>query len=175
MTREAIYRKLISGGAMLGMVGAMAVGATRTAALDGKRSEPVVLRPHDIRWQERGEGVRVAVLYGDPSQAGPFTLRLEYPAGYRKGPHTHPKDAYVTVLEGSYFRGYGDTFDEAVAFQLTPGTFSVNPAGVSHYEWTTEPAVLQVQAAGPWSTTYVDARGNPRSGEQDSPKGAEPE
>lgn len=155
MTRQSIFQVLTSVAALLGTVVAINVGVIRTAALE-TRSEPVVLRPHDIRWEERGEGVRAAVLHGDPDQPGPFTLRLEYPAGYRKGPHTHPRDAYVTVLEGSYFRGYGNTFDESDAFELTPGTFSVNPGGVSHYEWTTEPAVLQVHAVGPWATTYVD-------------------
>lgn len=163
MTRRAIHWALVSGAATLGMLGVIGAGATRTAALDQGMSDPVVLRPDDLRWQKRGDGVRVAVLHGDPGQAGPFTLRLKYPAGYRKDPHTHPNDAYVTVLEGSYFRGYGNTFDEAAAFRLTPGTFSVNPAGVSHYEWTTEPAYLQVQAVGPWSTAYVDTQGNPQS------------
>ena len=155
MTRRSMFQVLTCGAALLGAVLGIGVGVTRTAALE-MRSEPVVLRPHDIRWEARGEGVRAAVLHGDPDQPGPFTLRLEYPAGYRKGPHTHPRDAYVTVLKGRYFRGYGNTFDESDAFELTPGTFSVNPGGVSHYEWTTEPAVLQVHAVGPWATTYVD-------------------
>ena len=59
-------------------------------------------------------------------------------------------------------RTYRNTVDESQAFRLTPGTFSLNPGGVAHYEWTTEPATLQVHADGPWRTTYVDADGNPR-------------
>ena len=123
---------------------------------------PVVLSPEALTWTEREGGVRVAVLYGDQNQPGPFVLRLQYPAGYRKGPHYHPGDAQVTVLSGSYFRGYGYTIDETQAFRLTPGTFSVNPGGVAHYEWTTEPAMLEVHADGPWRTIYVDEQGNPR-------------
>jgi anti-sigma factor ChrR (cupin superfamily) len=134
--------------------------AVQVGARQMRETDPVVLRPDQLTWQPRGEGVQVAVLYGDPDKPGPFTLRLRYPAGYRKAPHTHPNDAYVTVLEGSYFRGYGNTFDEARGHKLTPGTFSVNPAGVSHYEWTTEPAMLQVQAMGPWTTAYVQAGTN---------------
>jgi len=107
-------------------------------------------------------GPAAAVLYGDQNQPGPFVLRLQYPAGYRKGPHYHPGDAQVTVLSGSYFRGYGHRVDETQAFRLTPGTFSVNPGGVAHYEWTTEPAILEVHAEGPWRTIYVDDQGNPR-------------
>lgn len=103
----------------------------------------------------------MAILQGDPKAAGPFTIRLQYPAGYRKGPHFHPGEAYVTVLSGGYYRGYGSTFDEAKGIELTPGTFSVNPAGVNHYEWTLEPAMIQVTAFGPWETVYVDADGQP--------------
>ena len=117
--------------------------------------------PGDLNWTERSSGVKVAVLQGDPDKPGPFTLRLQYPAGYSKEPHYHPNDAYVTVLSGGYFRGYGNVFDETKAFELTSGTFSVNPAGVSHYEWTTMPATLQVQATGPWTTVYVDSTGQP--------------
>lgn len=122
---------------------------------------PVVLEPDDLVWETRPTGVQVAVLQGDPQAKGPFTLRLRYPAGYRKGPHSHPGDAYVTVLEGSYFRAYGTVFDESAGIPLKPGTFSVNPAGVNHYEWTVEPAMLQVTAMGPWTTVYVNAEGVP--------------
>ena len=137
---------------------ALSLSSTLVVALG---ETPVVKRPEDLVWMERPSGVRVAVLQGDPEKPGPFTLRLQYPAGYRKGPHFHPRDAYVTVLSGSYFRGYGATVDESGAFELTPGTFSVNPGRVSHYEWTLVPAELQVHATGPWETVYVDAKGNP--------------
>lgn len=123
--------------------------------------EPTVLHPESLEWMDRGAGVQVAVLRGDPASEGTFTLRLRYPAGYRKGPHFHPADAQVTVLEGRYFRAYGTVFDESKGIPLTPGTFSINPAGVSHYEWTLEPATLQVTATGPWSTVYVDSDGLP--------------
>jgi hypothetical protein len=122
-------------------------------------SAPTVLTPEDLTWQDLSSGVRAAVLYGDPDRPGPFVLRLQYPPGFRKAPHHHPKDAYITVLSGSYYRGYGDSFDEKAAIKLIPGTFSVNPAGISHFEWTTEPAMLQVHAEGPWKTVYVDMEG----------------
>jgi hypothetical protein len=121
---------------------------------------PVVLAPSDLEWVVLPTGVKRAVLFGDSSQPGPFALRLEYPKGYRKAPHFHPNDAYVTVLSGEYYRGYGDTVDESKGIALTPGTFSVNPAGVSHFEWVPEHAVLEVHATGPWATVYVDADGH---------------
>ena len=132
-------------------------------------TSPTVLAPTDLTWTERPTGVKVALLHGDPNEPGPFTIRLQYPPGYRKTPHFHPRDAYVTVLSGGYYRGYGTTFDKSKGIQLTPGVFSVNPGGVSHYEWTTKPAVLQVSATGPWETIYVDADGQPLQDEQGTP------
>lgn len=122
---------------------------------------PVVITADALRWETSSSGVQVARLYGDPEAAGPFGLRLRYPAGYRKEPHHHPHDAFVTVLSGSYYRGYGTSFDRSRGILLVAGTFSVNPAGVSHYEWVEEPAELEVHAVGPWSSAYVDAAGNP--------------
>lgn len=137
---------------------ALLLGALTGSAVPG---QPVVKNPKDLKWNERPGGVYVAVLHGDPERPGPFVLRLKYPAGYHKAPHYHPADAFVTVLAGKYFRGYGPVERPSEAVELVPGTFSVNPAGVSHYEWTEEPAELQVQATGPWESVYVDEEGNP--------------
>ena len=123
---------------------------------------PGVTRASGLRWETKASGVQVAVLYGDTSRPGPFGLRLRYPIGYRKNPHYHPRDAFVTVLSGSYYRGYGNAFDPKKAIHLVAGTFSVNPAGVSHYEWVEEPAELEIHAVGPWGTAYVDAEGRPQ-------------
>ena len=96
---------------------------------------PIVKTPEDLVWTPLASGVERSVLQGDPAKPGPFTLRLRSPAGYEKAPHYHPRDAFVTVLSGEYFRGYGNRVDESAAIRLTAGTFSVNPGKVSHYEW----------------------------------------
>ena len=131
------------------------------AAGNADLPEPLVARPESIEWKESASGVRMAVLLGDPKEAGPFVLRLEYPAGFVKEPHFHPGDAHITVRAGAYFRGYGTVFDKAPGIELIPGTFSVNPARVPHYEWAEEPASIEVHAMGPWATVYVEAAGQP--------------
>jgi hypothetical protein len=43
-------------------------------------------------------------------------------------PHWHPHDRYVTVLQGTWYTGTGDTFDAARAVPLKPGsTTQVDP------------------------------------------------
>lgn len=140
-------------------VASVAMIALFVLAHADENPSPVVRHPSELSWTLLPSGVERAVLQGDPAEPGPFTLRLRYPAGYRKAPHYHPRDAFVTVLSGEYFRGYGNEVDESAAIRLTPGTFSVNPGKVSHFEWTTMPAEIQVHATGPWETVYVDAHG----------------
>jgi len=39
------------------------------------------------------KGAQFAVLSGDPTKAGPFTLRLKAPAGYKIPAHTIPRQS----------------------------------------------------------------------------------
>ena len=40
-------------------------------------------------------GAKLAVVSGDPSKAGPFTIRVKMPADYAVPPHHHPADEMV--------------------------------------------------------------------------------
>src|SRR5262249_33900413 len=46
-------------------------------------------------------GANVAVLEGDPSKEGFFTMRIEMPDGYRVPAHWHPKRERLTILSGT--------------------------------------------------------------------------
>ena len=58
----------------------------------GGANPPSVIRPADIVWQPGPPtlepGAQGAVLAGNPSQPGPFTLRVRLPARYRIASHT---------------------------------------------------------------------------------------
>lgn len=101
------------------------------------------------------KGVTIAVLEGDPSQKGVFTLRLKTPPGFSLPPHTHPTDERVTVLEGSVSVGFGTARDESAAKSFGPGSFYVNPPGVPHYVFSEQGAVLQITGEGPWRVDLV--------------------
>ena len=96
------------------------------------------------------KGVELAVLEGDPKAEGMFTLRLKAPAGFVLLPHTHPADERVTVLAGSISVGFGVLSERATAKSFGPGSFYVNPAGVAHYVFSDEGAVVQITGQGPW-------------------------
>ncbi|QNP46214.1 cupin domain-containing protein [Sphingomonas sediminicola] len=53
------------------------------------------------------KGAKLAVVSGDPGQAGPFVIQLKFPPGYAVPPHRHPTDEHVTVVHGALTLGMG--------------------------------------------------------------------
>src|SRR5436190_16831523 len=53
-------------------------------------SDMTVVNPDELKWGDAPpsmpKGAKIAVLYGDPSKAGPFVMRLKAPAGYKIPP-----------------------------------------------------------------------------------------
>ncbi len=141
------------------LAGLLAGGA---AAQD---SGMVLLTPADLKWTDTNAlppGARVAVMEGRMNEAGPVTLRLKLPANYRIPPHWHPGVERVTVLEGTFHYGMGDTFDKKSTRALTAGSFVSMPPEMRHYVWTKEETVVQLNVQGPWGITYVNPADDPR-------------
>jgi uncharacterized protein (TIGR02246 family) len=107
-------------------------------------------------------GAKIAVLEGDPMQAGPFTLRLKVPTGYRIPPHFHPVIEHVTVLSGAFSIGKGEQWDDGKLVRLDAGDFIHMPPGERHFARATGETVLQLHSMGPWGITYVNPQDDPR-------------
>jgi quercetin dioxygenase-like cupin family protein len=103
-------------------------------------------------------GVTVAIIEGDPREAGPFTMRLAFPAGTRVEPHVHPGIEHATVLSGTVSFGLGETFAAESLHRMPVGSFIVIPAGVPHFGIVEEDTIIQAHGIGPWQTTYVSPR-----------------
>jgi hypothetical protein len=144
--------------------------AAAAAAQEGLREKDlphVIFTPADVKWVAAPPsfrpGVQFAVLHGDPSKPGPFTIRAKLPAGYKLMPHWHPTTEHQTVLEGTYSVGRGDRFDMAALHALPAGSFSVMPAEMRHFGYTKDGVVLQVHGIGPFTVNYVDPADDPRN------------
>jgi quercetin dioxygenase-like cupin family protein len=124
-----------------------------------------VVTPEKLTWGPAPAilpaGARLAVLEGDPSKTGPYTMRLDMPAGYRIPPHFHPADEHVTVISGAFQVGMGDTFDQGKLTTLSPGTFGVIPTGMRHFARADKATVIQLHGEGPWGLTYVNPADQP--------------
>ena len=124
------------------------------------------IRPGDIVWKPFPAfppEARLAVLVGDPAQAGPYTIRVLLPKGTRLAPHKHPEDRIYTVISGTFYIGLGEIFDESLLKSFEPGSVVVLPGGQAHFHWAkTSDYVTQVSAIGPLGLDYIDAANDPR-------------
>ena len=108
------------------------------------------------------KGAKVAVLQGDPGKAGPFTIRIMFPANYEIKPHWHPTAENVTVLQGSLYMGSGEMFNKDKATMLSSGGFTSMPARFAHYAFTRDGATIQLHGQGPFEITYYKITDDPR-------------
>lgn len=108
-------------------------------------------------------GVKLAILEGDPTQPGMFTIRLRFPAGTRVNPHFHSQTEHATVISGALHLGMGERFDSAATQRLAAGSFGYWVAGTKHYAWFEGETVLQLHGQGPWTVTYVNPADDPRA------------
>jgi hypothetical protein len=125
----------------------------------------LLYEPARIEWRAAENlppGAQVAVLEGDPTKEGFFTMRLKMPDGYRVPPHWHSMPERVTVLSGTLNLGTGPNFDPKATKVLPAGTYSSMPPAMTHFGWTSGETVLQLTTMGPWTITYVNPADDPR-------------
>lgn len=101
-------------------------------------------------------GVQVAQLLGDPKQPTPYLIRVKLADGARIPPHTHPDARSSTVLAGTLYVGFGETFVESQVVAVPTGGVYVAPAGVPHYLWAKDGEVIYQEAGtGPTGVAFV--------------------
>jgi quercetin dioxygenase-like cupin family protein len=123
--------------------------------------------PEQIEWKAFPAfpaGARLAVLIGDPSQAGPYVVRVKVPGGVKLMPHKHPEDRIYTVMSGVFYIGLGEHFDGDKVRAYPPGCVVVLPGDTPHFHWAKSGEyVTQVTAIGPLGLDYIDPKEDPRN------------
>ncbi len=145
---------------------ASAQDAGDTASSQG-RGQMRLFPATDVQWKDGpaslAKGAKMAVLEGDPSQPGVFTMRLRFPDGFQVLPHWHGQVEHVTVIAGMLNLGMGERFDRAATRRMSTGSFGYWPAGTRHFAWAEGETVLQLHGQGPWTITYVNPADDPRN------------
>jgi len=123
--------------------------------------------PEDIDWKPFAAfppAARLAVLAGQPSEGGPYTIRVKLPRGVKLMPHRHPEDRVYTVISGIFYIGLGDAFDAEKLQAYPPGSVIVLPGNTSHFHWAKSgDYITQVTAIGPLGLEYINAKDDPRN------------
>jgi quercetin dioxygenase-like cupin family protein len=158
---------------LLGLVTLVCVFPARAGTDDDPKhadKEHVMVTPDQIHWgpapPSLPPGALVAVLTGDPRKDGPYTLRVKFPDGYKVPPHWHPTDENVTVLQGTFNMGRGETFDRDATRALPPGSYVRMPKTMRHFAWAKGETIVQVHGMGPFEINYVNAADDPRKKEK---------
>jgi quercetin dioxygenase-like cupin family protein len=140
--------------AIAGAIAASAVGFAQS-----NLATLIALTPGEMKFVADPErpGLASSVLVGDPSRPGIYAVHTRLPANFRIEPHSHAEAWRVaTVLSGTLYYGYGDTFDEKKLRVLGPGSVLVEPKGAPHFALTKDQEVmLHIVAEGPASTDPV--------------------
>ena len=123
--------------------------------------------PEEIDWKPFPSfppSVRLAVVVGQPSEAGPYTIRVKAPHGAKLMPHRHPEDRVYTVISGVFYIGLGDQFDADKLQAYPAGSVIVLPGNTSHFHWAkSSEYITQVSAIGPLGLEYLNAKDDPRN------------
>ena len=110
-------------------------------------------------------GSTFAVVSGDPSKAGMFTIQARLPANYTVPPHKHPTDEKVGVVSGGPFTyGMGDKIDRSAAGSIEKGYHVTMTADMNHWGSTGDaPTTIKITAMGPFAITYANPKDDPRN------------
>jgi len=123
--------------------------------------------PEDIDWKPFPAFpplVRLAIIVGQPSEPGPYLIRVRVPGGVKLMPHRHPEDRVYTVISGVFYIGLGHEFDPDKLEAYPPGAVIVLPGNSPHFHWAKSgDYVTQVTATGPLGVEYVDQNDDPRT------------
>ena len=107
--------------------------------------------------------VRLAVLVGDPTEPGPYVIRVKVPSGVKMMPHKHPEDRIYTVMSGVFYIGLGEQFDGDKVKAYPPGCLVVLPGDTPHFHWAKSgDYITQVTAIGPLGLEYMSPKDDPR-------------
>jgi len=124
----------------------------------------VTINAKDIKWGDAPpdlpKGAQLAVLFGDPSKSGPFTLRLKAPDGYKIAPHWHTQDEELTIVSGTLVLHMGDTMTSE-AHALEAGAYHYLPGKMHHAAEAKGETVVQIQGTGPFDIHYLNPADNP--------------
>jgi hypothetical protein len=170
MKRQRVFLGVL----VLALTASLSWGQTDTGkkTASAKARSHVMVEPEAVKWGPppanvmvgtppaefaKEQGVQFAVLEGDPSKPGAvYTIRIKIPDGFRVAPHWHPTDEHLTVLQGVFGLGDGDTFDRDKGHEMTVGAYALVPGKMHHFGWCKGETIVQAHGVGPFKIYWLN-------------------
>ena len=108
------------------------------------------------------EGAEVAILKGDPTKPGPYTIRVRVPDGYRVPAHSHAADERLEVLSGVLLVAHGSNMRTSGPATLEAGAKLELAAGTPHSVTARGVTIIEIESTGPFEITYLNQADDPR-------------
>jgi len=116
----------------------------------------VIVKANTINYVEKENGIRSAVIFGDPDKPGMYITRNIFPAGVMSTPHSHDQDRWVTVIRGTWYAGTNSNWDPKETIAMAAGNVMFHPKNAIHFDGSlVEETEVQIMGMGPVSTQYV--------------------
>ncbi len=121
--------------------------------------------PDGLKWVQIRPGNEMAVVYGDPHQAGElYAVRFRFADGFKVPAHWHPQDEHATVLQGTLLLGMGTNWDAAkLNTEMKQGTYIFLPKEMPHFALAKGETILQAHGIGPFKIIYANPADDPRN------------
>lgn len=129
-----------------------------TFTLFAQSVTPQPIIPDTLKWfsPPNNKHLKAAWVLGAENHSGTYALRVELNKGGKIPPHTHPDTRYSTVLSGTLYVGFGESFEESGLIAVPTGGVYVAPANVPHYLFAKDGDVIYQEAGeGPTATVLV--------------------
>ncbi|MSQ98986.1 MAG: hypothetical protein EXR85_06810 [Xanthomonadales bacterium] len=119
---------------------------------------PWPILPVSLHWVgvPNAPALQATWVLGSEQAMGAYVLRVRIAANGRIPPHAHPDTRNSTVLSGTLYVGFGESFDESKVLAVPTGAVYVAPADVMHYIWAKDGNVeYQETGVGPTGTVLA--------------------
>lgn len=152
---------------------ACAVAAAATAAIapaNAAELDPaaaVVTTPDQFKWRDPAGAAATnqTILLGDPEKSELYIYINTFKPNRFGGPHHHPNDRFITVIDGAAWRGTGPVLDPAHAVRVPKGSFMIDHAQKVHWDGTKEESgAYLIAGIGPATNIANPPSGEPWSG-----------
>ncbi|HEY9516768.1 MAG TPA: cupin domain-containing protein [Gemmatimonadaceae bacterium] len=154
MCRFASTLLLAAGFTIGGAHATLGQGADSTSGMKVTSAESVAWTNPEVPGFD--PGMKLAVIEGNPDAAGPYTIRLSFPDGYRFPAHWHPNAENLTVLTGNFQLAMGTKADDAKLQSYEPGDFLYIEAKHPHFGGARGATVVQLHGQGPFTINLVE-------------------
>jgi hypothetical protein len=138
------------------------MGVSGVQASDPDPSIMTFVLPDQIHWTKSpgGRGPETAILYGDPKKAGGiYVVLTKWPPHTMSRPHFHPNDRYISVIEGTWWVGWGPKYDPDSTYPMPKGSFVRHIAKGIHYDGAKDAeCIIEIMGVGPDTVTAAEEK-----------------